>query len=179
MEMKIDANLPPVALLLPHGGAMVLLDRLLALDDYSVCAEVTIGAASVFHDPIAGGVGAWVGIEYMAQAIAAHAGHAALQRGEPARVGFLLGARRYEARQPLFPVGSVLHIHARRALQGDNGLMTFDCSIDIAGDDDGDGDGDRRLAATATVAVFQPPDASVFLQYGMKESMNGSGDAAE
>lgn len=167
--MNIKVNFPPIATLLPHGGAMVLLDRLLAIDDDSVCAEVTIRVASVFYDELAGGVGAWVGIEYMAQAIAAHAGHAALERGEPARIGFLLGARRYQARHPLFPLGSVLRVHARRALQGDNGLMTFDCSIDII--DNGSG----ITAATATVAVFQPLDGGIFLQNGV----NGSGNESE
>jgi 3-oxoacyl-[acyl-carrier-protein] synthase-1 len=172
--MNIDANLPPVAALLPHGGAMVLLDRLLAIDEDSVCAEVTIGPGSVFHDPLNGGVGAWVGIEYMAQTIAAHAGHAALERGEPAKVGFLLGARRYEARQPLFATGSVLHIHARRALQGDNGLMAFDCRIEIVDN------GICSTAATATVAVFQPPDAGVFLsEQSLNKNANGSGNAAQ
>jgi len=174
--MNIEVNFPAVVTLLPHGGAMVLLDRLLAIDDDSVCAEVTIRCASVFYDQVTAGVGAWVGIEYMAQAIAAHAGHAALKRGEPAGIGFLLGARRYQAQHPLFPVGSVLHIHARRALQGANGLMTFDCRIDIVDSVDIVEHGDAVLAtastaATATVAVFKPLDAGVFLH----DSVNGNG----
>ncbi len=68
----------------------------------------------------------------MAQAIAAHAGYLARQRGEPVQVGFLLGTRRYVCSVPLFPVGSVLHVHVQRALQGDNGLGAFDCRIDDA-----------------------------------------------
>jgi predicted hotdog family 3-hydroxylacyl-ACP dehydratase len=178
--MKIDLNLPPIATLLPHGGAMVLLDRLVSIDDDSVCAEVTIRAASVFYDQVAGGVGAWIGIEYMAQTIAAHAGHAALKRGEAAGIGFLLGARRYQAQQPLFALGSVLRVHARRALQGDNGLMTFDCRIDIVDIVDIVENNVFRTAATATVAVFQPPDAAVFFQdnAGAGLTMNGSGNAS-
>ncbi|MGH8854711.1 MAG: 3-hydroxylacyl-ACP dehydratase, partial [Telluria sp.] len=99
---------------------------------------------------------AWVGVEYMAQAVAAHAGHTALQRGEPVRVGFLLGARRYACSVPAFAVGSLLRIHVRRALQGENGLGAFDCRIE-------DGRDGVELAS-ATITVFQPHNVEEFLQ---------------
>lgn len=154
---------PAIATLLPHGGQMVLLDRLISIDDDSVCAEVTIRSDSVFCSEIDGGsssgssigVGAWVGIEYMAQAIAAHGGHVAHLRFEPVKVGFLLGARRYQALQPSFLVGSVLYVHARRVLQGDNGLIAFDCSIDIVAPTGAHASATVTVAS-ATVTVFVP-----------------------
>ena len=78
--MTIQA-LPDIRRLVPHAGPMVLLDRLLAVDEETLCAEVTIDADTLFCDGRE--VGAWVGVEYMAQAIAAHAGYAAMLRGKP------------------------------------------------------------------------------------------------
>ena len=142
--------------LVPHSGAMSLLGRFLAADDENLSAEVAITADSMFC--VDGAVGAWVGVEYMAQAVAAHAGHAARLRGEPVRVGFLLGTRRYACALPAFAVGSVLHIHVQRVLQGENGLGAFDCRIV----DGGSGSGDEL--ATATITVFQPDNVEEFLQ---------------
>ena len=97
-------TMPDVATLVPHSGRMVLLDRVLSADADNLCAEVRIHADSVLAG--AQGVGAWVGIEYMAQAIAAHAGWSARQRGGDVKVGFLLGARKYQAGVSYFAPGS-------------------------------------------------------------------------
>lgn len=149
-------HFPAISTLLPHAAPMVLLDRVLSADDESLCAEVAIRAETLFCD--GRGVGAWVGVEYMAQAIAAHAGYGAQQRGDPVKVGFLLGARRYECTRPHFAVGSVLHVHVKRTLQSDNGLGAFECRINDADDPLG------TAAATATITVFQPHNAQDFLQ---------------
>lgn len=147
-------TLPDIHDLVPHSGAMSLLGRVLAADDENLSAEVTITQDSMFC--VDGAVGAWVGVEYMAQAVAAHAGHTALLHGEPVRVGFLLGTRRYVCAAPAFAVGSVMHIHVQRALQGENGLGAFDCRIVDAGD--------GNELATATITVFQPDNVEEFLQ---------------
>ncbi len=147
-------SLPDIHRLVPHSGAMSLLGRLLAAEGDTLAAEVTISPDSMFC--AGGAVGAWVGVEYMAQAVAAHAGWCARLRGEPVRVGFLLGARRYACSVASFPVGSVLHIHVRRALQGENGLGAFDCRIE-------DSHAGLELA-TATITVFQPNNVEEFLQ---------------
>lgn len=147
-------SLPDIQALVPHSGAMSLLDGLLGADGETLSARVTIGPGTMFCD--GAGVGAWVGVEYMAQAVAAHAGHAARLRGEPVRVGFLLGTRRYTCAVPAFPVGSVLTIRVQRALQGENGLAAFDCTIE-------DGRDGAQLAS-ATITVFQPDNVEEFLQ---------------
>ena len=49
------------------------------------------------------GVPVWVGIELMAQAIAAHAGLGARREQKPPRAGMLLGTRRFEASAAYFP----------------------------------------------------------------------------
>ena len=140
-------NIPDIRLLLPHSGPMVLLDRVIAADEESLCAEVCIRHNSLFCN--AGGVGAWVGLEYMAQAIGAYAGYTAKLRGDRIRIGFLLGTRRYHCSQPLFAVGSLLKVYAKRIFQSETGLASFECHID---DENGQ-------VATASVTVFQPADA--------------------
>jgi predicted hotdog family 3-hydroxylacyl-ACP dehydratase len=66
----------------------------------------------------------------MAQAIGAYAGYQAYLRGEPVKIGFVLGTRRYECGRSVFPVGSVLRVTVRRVLQDDNGMASFECRID-------------------------------------------------
>jgi predicted hotdog family 3-hydroxylacyl-ACP dehydratase len=136
-------DLPDIHTLLPHSGPMVLLDRVVAVDDESLCAEVRLRRDSLFCVDEA--VGAWVGLEYMAQAIGAYAGYRARRRGEPVRIGYLLGTRHYVCRKPRFAAGSRLQIHVKRLWQGEDGLASFDCRIE---DESG-------VLARAQLTVFQ------------------------
>lgn len=136
----------------PHRGRMLFVDKLLASNVDSVAVSAEIRATNLFAD--ADGVPTWVGIEYMAQAIAAWAGCKALARNEPARIGFLLGTRRYETRCQHFPIGAQLRVEATRELFGDNGLGMFSCRIL---------DGETVLAS-AQISVFEPPDPVAFLE---------------
>ncbi|HTH44304.1 MAG TPA: hotdog family protein [Oxalicibacterium sp.] len=147
--------LPDMRELVPHAGPMVLLDRVVSVGDDMLCAEVVITPQTLFCD--GQGVGAWVGIEYMAQAVAAFAGYEARQRGEAVQVGFLLGSRRYECTCSAFAVGSSLHVYALRTLQGENGLGAFECHIEDAAKA-------GTALATATITVFQPDNVNEFLQ---------------
>jgi predicted hotdog family 3-hydroxylacyl-ACP dehydratase len=131
---------------LPHRGAMRLIDRVIAVDEDHAVAEVDVPLDGLFvHDAK---VPAWVGIEYMAQTVAAWAGARALRTGGAPRVGYLLGSRRYSAQCDSFAGGSTLRIEARCELIGDNGLGQFDCSIRAA---------DGSVLAGAMVSVFEPP----------------------
>ena len=129
----------------PHRGAMSLLDRVERADEHGVVAWVTVRADRLFAD--ADGVPAWVGIEYMAQAVAAWSGARARGTGGSPKIGFLLGSRRYEAKEPVFPCGAALRVSAHCELIGDNGLGMFDCRIEH----------DGRLLATARLSVYEPP----------------------
>lgn len=153
---------PPIGTLVPHAAPMLLLDRVLVASQETLCAEVRIRETSQFFD--GGGVGSWVGIEYMAQAVAAHAGYLAQQRGEPVKVGFLLGARRYDAATPQFALGALLLVRIQLVLRGENGLAAFECGITDAGDASG------ACLAQATLTVYQPENVNDFLQ----ENSNGS-----
>jgi len=143
-------ELPDIRTLLPHSGPMVLLDRAVSADEESLCAEVRIRSESLFC--VDGGVGAWVGLEYMAQAIGAYAGYVARLRREPIKLGYLLGTRCYECSRSVFPVGTLLRIYVKRILQSDNGLGSFECRIE---DENG-------LIASGNLSVFQPSDEGAF-----------------
>lgn len=142
---SIDPLLP-IEHFVPHRGAMSLLSRLFAVDAEQALAEVDITPGSQFAQDQ--GVPAWVGIEYMAQTIAAWAGARARRAGGEPAIGFLLGSRRYQAEVPVFAVGQTLRIHARCELIGESGLGQFACHIRGAAD---------QLLAEAMVSVFEPP----------------------
>lgn len=137
--------------LVPHRGTMSWLDRILSVDAEGAVAEAEIRHGGFFvRDE---GLPAWAGIEYMAQAVAAWAGHRARGEGRAVDIGFLVGSRRYEASQPRFRIGERLRIEATRELVADNGLGMFSCRILIEG----------RVVATANLSVFEPPEGAAFL----------------
>lgn len=152
MNTTQTSALPPVAAVVPHSGGMLLLDALLDVDDSQATARATVRATNLFAD--AAGVPGWLGIEYMAQTIAAWSGMRNHHAGQPPAIGFLLGSRRYECDVAAFPVGSELTICVRSELIGDNGLGMFACTLSIG----------EREVARANVSVFQPADAQAFLQ---------------
>ncbi|WP_340122256.1 hotdog family protein [Methylobacter svalbardensis] len=132
-----------VAELIPHAGSMVLLDRIIDYDDQGLTAELVVRGDGLLGDDQS--VPAWVGIEYMAQTIAAYAGVMAKKVNEPIRLGFLLGTRRYRSNVAAFKVGSTLTIRVKNIMQDDN-LGVFDCRILGEG-----------VEVTANLNVYQPP----------------------
>lgn len=69
----------PLAELLPHAGDMILIDKVLSFDDEQICTTLTVKAEGLFNLPD-GSLPAWVGVELMAQSVAAFAGCHARQR---------------------------------------------------------------------------------------------------
>lgn len=149
----MDANHLHLAVqdLVPHRGEMSWLDAVMHADDAGVVAQSKIRPDSYFVRD--GRLPVWVGVEYMAQAVAAWAGNRARLRGQTVKIGLLLGTRRYEAHRQAFLVGDTLRIEARCELSGDNGLSMFACTLLV----------DEKVAATANLSVFEPPDEAAFL----------------
>lgn len=135
--------------LLPHAPPMVLLDRVLEWGEESISAALTIGPATPFLDPDRG-VPAHVGLEWMAQTCGLFAGIESKAKGEPVRLGFLLGSRRYKACRSFFPEGESLTVTAQLVLR-EGGMAVFDCRILAA-------NGSEQAAAQLT--LYQPEDAS-------------------
>jgi predicted hotdog family 3-hydroxylacyl-ACP dehydratase len=137
----------PIENYVPHRGAMLLLDRLVGADDEAAVAEVTVPRDGMFLNDA--GMPSWVGMEYMAQTVAAWVGWRARQKGQGVKIGFLLGSRKYETAQAFFAPGMRLTVSVRCELLAANGLGMFDCRIH--------GDGEKELA-TARISVFEPED---------------------
>ncbi len=119
----------------PHAGDMVLLDGVVSYDDKTLIAEATIRESGPFFraagDPLSGGVAgvpAWVGIEFMAQAISAWSGLRGREKGKEPELGFLIGTRKYTSNRPVFPKGCKLRIEVRMRDKHDS-LGIFECEI--------------------------------------------------
>ena len=149
---KIKFPIPAVEVV-PHKPPMSLLRHVLSHNaDVTVC-DVHIAKDSLFFSD--GRVEAWVGLEYMAQAVAAHAGVDARKRGKPAAIGFLLGTRRADFFSAGFTPGQTLLVEVRH-VWGEGELFCFDCSIkDAAG---------GRVLAVAQLNVYRPKDVDLILK---------------
>lgn len=142
----------PIDALIPHSGEMILLDDILESSPDFIAARCTPKPDSLFSRDD-GSVPAWVGIEYMAQAIAAFAGIQAKQAGEEIRLGFLLGTRHYHSNVTHFLPEQPLTIRAERSIEDSNGLSVFNCLIEGA-----------NVRVEASINVFQPQDVDSFLR---------------
>lgn len=140
-----------VAELVPHSGSMSLLDEIIDFGDDWLHAKVKITSDSMFVEEL--GVSALVGIEYLAQAVAAYAGLQERKIGKKPKLGFLLGVRKYICSTDYFPIGETLILQVQLEMQADNGLSAFNCVL--IGD---------QIEASARLNVYQPDDAEKFLQ---------------
>ncbi|PPK52094.1 ApeP family dehydratase [Marinobacter persicus] len=138
--------------LIRHRGDMSLLDRVVDHGDTWLEARAMVTRNSLFLTE--GVVPAWVGIEYMAQAVAALMGLRARQRGKGASVGFLVGTRKYLTEGPAFAVDSELTVRVQESLMDENGLGLFDCQLTCRQPDG------ASFTISGRLNIFQPDDPS-------------------
>jgi len=128
---------------------MLLLDTILSRSEERLTALVSITEDSSFY--VAGcGVPAWIGMEYMAQAVGAFGGAGAHDRGEKPPLGLLIGCQKYLSNISYFPLGSRLEIEVIENVADPSGLGAFDCSIKT----------DKTLV-TGRLSVFVRPAGTV------------------
>ena len=128
---------------------MSLISNLVKYDEKSAQCNVVINQDSLFFSADLAGVPSYVGIEYMAQSIAAFSGANGLDVGEPVKIGFLLGSRKYQSYTECFALGETYIIDVVEFYKDESGLSVFECQIKH---------GDE-LIAEAKVNVFQPESA--------------------
>lgn len=143
----------PIEAIIPHRGTMLLIDAVDTFSEATLSARATVDAHAWYADAD-GAMPAWIGIELMAQAIAAHVALLAMRGGGRARPGVLLGSRSYKALQPTFAGGARLLIHVTELLRSEAGHSAYECTIH---------DGDV-CCAEAVIKVFQPPDFQSFIE---------------
>ncbi|MEN3976577.1 3-hydroxylacyl-ACP dehydratase [Emcibacter sp. SYSU 3D8] len=127
----------------PHRGLMSLLDALIEHSDEQSVASVCITPQSTFCLPGLG-VPAYVGLEYMAQTVAAFDGAKRHTEGAAPMLGFLLGTRRYQSLRDYFVPGETLVITATMTVS-QHPVAAFDCTILI----------EEEVVATASLTVYR------------------------
>jgi predicted hotdog family 3-hydroxylacyl-ACP dehydratase len=140
----------PLADVVPHAGDMILLDSIEHVEGERIVCAKTVQPDGLFVDA-EGSLPAWVGVELMAQSIAAWAGCHAREVHEPVQLGFLLGTRQYLCNVDAFPSGSRLLVEAERSFHDEHGMGVFTCRIDAPG-----------IHAEARLTVYRPRDADAF-----------------
>jgi predicted hotdog family 3-hydroxylacyl-ACP dehydratase len=128
--------------ILPHGPEATLIDKLVETSAEQSVATVHISESTPFLAD--GFVPAYIGIEYMAQTIAARAGFEARLKSLPPPIGFLLGTRSYQCLANAFALGCRLVVRVKPLLV-DGGFGSFECVIDI-----------EEPVATAVLTTYQP-----------------------
>lgn len=153
MTTSKPATATPVEGLLPHRGPLRLVDSLIDYDAERVKVALTVRDVSPFGDG-AGGVPAYIGLEYMAQAIQVFSGLELHAAGTAPKIGLLIGTRRYHCTVPRFDDGALLLVSAVRVMGGDGAVWVFDC---IISDEHG------AVLASAQVKAYRPADIREFL----------------
>lgn len=137
---------PPFTELVPHRFPMVFLDEVTAFTPATLAGRYTPPAD---HWCGAAGLPAFMGIEIIAQAIAAHNSLLCRETDPTAApsMGVLLGARRYQAAQARFPLGRPIQVFIEEKVQDPQGFGAFEGTLT---------DENGRPLAKATVKVFRP-----------------------
>ena len=146
-------DFPAIEYLIPHRAPMIFLD---------LVTEFTPTRLVAHYSPPEGhwcgerGLPAFMGIEIIAQAIAAH--NSLLSRQREANVepsmGVLLGTRHYEAIKPFFPLAEEITVIIEEKMQDASGFGAFEGLLLSA---------TQSKLASATVKVFRPSDFRTYM----------------
>jgi predicted hotdog family 3-hydroxylacyl-ACP dehydratase len=136
---------PAIDVLVPHRAPMMLLDQLLDVSETHALAMSVADVSRPLFDAVLGGWPMWVGLELMAQTVAAYAGYHDQQQGLPIRIGYLLGSRRFLAHRALLPPGVPILTRVERQYR-DERMGSFECRVSIA----------EQCCAEAIVNTYQP-----------------------
>ncbi len=128
---------------------MCLLAQLIAVDDDSATATALTQPEDLFAE--AAGIPAWVGIEWIAQTVAAWGGYRAAASGEPVTPGLLLGSRRYRSRLAHWPFGREIVVVASLDFVADNGVTQVSGRLAWRDDDEG-----AEPLAEGTLTLYRP-----------------------
>ena len=147
-----EKPLPTVDQTLPHEPPMILLDRLVRKTETGLISEVQIRDGIPFFDD--GMVPAFVGVEYMAQTVAAYSGVESIGNGGQAKIGFLLGIQKFTSKCRLFSNGQILQVAVDHDW-GDSQLMHF---MGVITDSE-----TKEVLQEAQLSAFEPENSQEFI----------------
>jgi predicted hotdog family 3-hydroxylacyl-ACP dehydratase len=96
---------------------MLLLSRIINydLEGQTLCAEYDITENCIFYNPVIKGVPAWVGFEFLAQAISALSGLRGHVSGEKPKIGYILSVSSMQIDSHFFQAGNTVQINVRES----------------------------------------------------------------
>lgn len=144
----------PASAFVPHRPPLLLVDEVLAHGPSTLTARLTVRDEPPFGDG-EGGVPAYLGIEYMAQTIAAYSGMQRAARGLAPSIGLLVGSRRYVPSVMRFIAGSTLTVSTVEKLSEYADMNVFACRI---------ADETGSVLAEADIKAYQPEDIAQYLE---------------
>jgi predicted hotdog family 3-hydroxylacyl-ACP dehydratase len=127
--------------LIPHSGAMVLVDDIVEKKDDFISVKTLIKYDNQFLQN--GKFPTFNTLEIMAQSLVVYRG--LNDKGSNTRLGFLLGARRFEIIKPNLNIGDEL-ITKTYISEDFDGMGVYESSVYV----------DNKLVASASISVFNP-----------------------
>ena len=145
IELRDLPGLPITEFVL-HRKPLLLLDKLIRVDLDSAVCEWRVRDGDNFLMP-GFGVPSYIGIEYMAQCVAVHAGASERALGYPPPIGMILGTRHFKSSVQYFELDSTYHATCKEIVSSFDGMGSFDCSILL----------NDRVIAQARLSVLKIP----------------------
>lgn len=136
-----------------HRGDMLLIDRIDQHGDGWLECSVLHEEPGAFADS-AGRVPAWVGLEYMCQAIAAMEGIKRLEQQEPILISFIIGSKRVNSEVSHFYRYQALSVRVECEIRDTTSLGVFSCRIMD----------NNKLIMSAVIKGVMPEEADYILR---------------
>ena len=119
--------------LLYHGRGIVLIDKVLECSEQGIKVSAVIAEDNPFLD-VYNGIKifpVYKTVEMMAQSLGCYRKILSEFCGEApkARIGFLLGARRFDIEYPYINIGDALVIHSVQTIRDNNGFGVYECAV--------------------------------------------------
>ncbi len=139
--------------LVPHAGPMVLIDEIVSFEAEGVHARATPRADGLFVASSWPSVPAWLGLEYLAQSIAAWSGFHEREARRSVKPGLLVGTRGFTSSTGQLPVGEQLDVVAERVVAGKGAISVFEGRVEGA-----------DVRQTTRIKVVLPEDIGPYLE---------------
>ena len=120
--------------IVPHKGKMLLLSRIISydLEEQTLSAEYDISENCIFYNPVIEGVPAWVGFEFLAQAISALSGLRGRMSGKEPKIGYILSVSSMQIDSHFFQAGKTVQINVKESGCMDQ-VYSFDGTVFLEG----------------------------------------------
>lgn len=152
--------------LLFHGNDIVLIDKVIECSDNYIIVNANLDKDTPFLDMYNGlqVFRTYKSIEMMAQSLGCFQYINMSMQGEgKAKIGFLLGARKFDIFLPHIEYNKELFIETKLSVQNDDGFGVYDSVVYVESIDE------KNKAASAVLSVLSPKDDFIMQMQNNKE----------